>query len=345
MKFSELVAKLDGITHHSLNINSLDPELAGVTGIEHANSGTISYIEGKSFAHYLTKTSASALILPRDESLQNQANEREIAWFASPHPRLLFAQVIALFYQPFRLPPGIHPTAVIDPSAELGKNVAIGAHVVIESGVKIGDNVCIHPHVVVYPQAEIGSETVLHSHCVIHERTLIGKNCVIHSGAMIGAEGFGFVPTSHGWFKMEQSGYVVLENGVEIGCNSTVDRPAVGETRIGENTKFDNLVHIGHGCIVGKNCAFAAQVGLAGGVKIGNNVILAGQVGIANQAVLGDGVIASAKAGIHNDVPSGAIMTGVPAIPHKIFLKSAAIYQRLPEIYQAVKKLQRHLKS
>jgi UDP-3-O-[3-hydroxymyristoyl] glucosamine N-acyltransferase len=198
---------------------------------------------------------------------------------------------------------------------------------------------------VIYPDAQIGDRTILHANCTIHERSRIGADCVIHSGAVIGAEGFGFVPTPQGWFKMEQSGCTVLEDGVEVGCNSTIDRPAVGETRVGRNTKIDNLVQIGHGCQVGQNCAFAAQVGMAGGVKVGNGVILAGQAGIANQAKIGDGAIASAKAGIHNDVEPGAIVSGIPALPHKHFLKVAAVYSRLPEIYQTLKQLQRRLEA
>jgi len=343
MKFSEIIQKLDAASHNLTSNPDCNPEITGVAPIDTASSGTLSYIEGGKFAAQVGKTSASALILSQDETLKAQATERGIAWLAAVEPRLVFAQAIALFYQPFRPSPEIHPTAVIHPTAEIGKDVYIGAHVVIQPGVKIGNEVCIHPNVVIYPEVQIGDRTVLHANCTIHERTQIGANCVIHSGAAIGSEGFGFVPTPQGWFKMEQSGYTVLEDGVEIGCNSTVDRPAVGETRIRRNTKLDNLVHIGHGCEIGQNTALAAQVGLAGGVKVGNQVLLAGQVGIANQAHIGDGAIATAKAGIHSDVAPGAIVTGVPAIPHKVFVKAAAIYHRLPEMYQTLKQIQRRI--
>jgi UDP-3-O-[3-hydroxymyristoyl] glucosamine N-acyltransferase len=346
MKFSEIIDKLgNGATEcNSLNAQpNLNPEITGVASVDAAARGTLSYIEGAKFASKIAQTATSALILPLDEALQAQATARDIAWIGVPEPRLTFARAIALFYQPFQPAPEIHPTAIIDPTAEVGKDVYIGARVVVQAGVKIGDGVCIHANAVIYPDAAIGDRTLLHANCTIHERSRIGADCVIHSGAVIGAEGFGFVPTAQDWFKMEQSGCTVLEDGVEVGCNTTIDRPAVGETRIGRNTKIDNLVQIGHGCQVGQNCAMAAQVGLAGGVKIGNGVILAGQVGIANQAIIGDGAIVSAKAGVHGDVQPGAIVSGFPAVPHKLYLKATAVYNRLPEIYQTLKRLQQQL--
>lgn len=343
MQFSELIIKLgSAVAASSLDTHShLNPILTGLAPIEAATPGTISYIEGDKFAKFVSSTAASALILPMNPAIHERAIDRGIVWIAANEPRLLFAQVISAFYQPFRLPTGIHPSAIVEADVEIGADVSIGAHVVIQSGANIGDGVTIHPNVVIYPDVQIGNGTTLHANCTIHERVRLGANCTIHSGAVIGAEGFGFVPTATGWFKMEQAGYTVLEDGVEIGCNSTIDRPAVGETRIGRDTKLDNLVHIGHGCQIGSNCALAAQVGLAGGVKVGNGVLLAGQVGVANQVTIGDRAIASSKTGIHSNVEPGEIVSGYPAVSHKLWLKTAAIVNRLPEMYQFFKNSQR----
>ncbi len=343
LPFGQVVQKLGlSISETSLaNLSDLEPEISGVAAVEVASPGTLSFIEGERFAASLQQTQASALILPLSPDLQAAATARNLAWIATPQPRLLFAQAIALFYQPFAPAPAIHPTAVIDPTVELGTGVAISAHVVIQAGVKIGHQVVIHPNVVIYPQAVIGDRTVLHANCVIHERSQIGADCVIHSGATIGAEGFGFVPTPEGWFKMPQSGYTVLEDSVEVGCNTTIDRPSVGETRIGQGSKIDNLVQIGHGCQIGENCVLAGQVGMSGRVTLGKGVILAGQVGISDQVKIGDGAIATAKSGIHNNIAAGEVVGGIPARPQKLFLKLLALQARLPELYRTVKHLQK----
>ncbi|MEM9539455.1 MAG: UDP-3-O-(3-hydroxymyristoyl)glucosamine N-acyltransferase [Cyanobacteria bacterium P01_E01_bin.42] len=341
MKFSEIVEKfaIELVRGTSLTAHpDFNPQVAGLASLESATENNLSYCEGGKYAAMVEETAAIALILPVDEELQTLASDRGIAWVSTPHPRLLFAEAIALFYQPYQPAPHIHPTAAIAPGVSLGKDVAIGAHAVIGENVKIGDGACIFPNVTVYPGVEIGDRTVLHGNCIIEERTKIGADCVIHSGAVIGCEGFGFVPSDRGWVKMHQSGIVVLDDGVEVGANTTIDRPPVGETRIGYNTKIDNLVQIGHGCKIGSNSALSSQVGLSGQVIVGNGVLLAGQVGVANQVKIGDGAIATAKSGLHKDVEPKQIVSGYPAIPNKLWLKISAVYNRLPEIYKFVRK-------
>ena len=341
MKFSELVDRFGNPAHWGHG----DLEITGVNSIEAAIPGQISYIGSEKFVPMIATTEATVLLLPKHEFLQSMVTKQGIAWIEVSDPRLAFAQAIDLFYTPYQPPVRIHSTAVIDPTAKIGKNAAIGAHVVIEANVVIGDDARIHPNVVIYPGVGIGDRVTLHANCTIQERSQLGNDCVINSGAVIGGEGFGYVPTPEGWYAMRQSGYVILHDKVEIGCNSTVDRPAVGVTRIGRDTKLDNLVHIGHGSTLGSGCAMAAQVGLAGGVEIGNGVILGGQVGISNNGKIGDGAIASSKTGITGTIPAGKVVSGTPAIDHRTYLKVCAIYSRIPDLYQDVRKLKKSMKN
>jgi UDP-3-O-[3-hydroxymyristoyl] glucosamine N-acyltransferase len=344
VRFSQVVESLEGVVGSSLAEQpALDPDLGRVAAVDGAIAHDLSYIEGDKFAEYITKTQASALILPKQEAWQQQALAQGIAWVSVANPRMAFAQAIALFYQPFRPAPGIHPTAVIHPTAKLGKRVAIGAHVVIQAEVVIGNDVCIHPNVVIYPGSGVGDRTILHANCVIHERSRIGQDCVINSGAAIGSEGFGFEPTPEGWLKMEQSGITVLEDRVRVGCNTAIDRPAVGETRIQHDTIIDNLVQIGHGATVGYGCALAGQVGLAGGVTVGDRAILAGQVGVANRAKVGDGATVTAQGGVMSNVPAKATVSGSPTMPFKDWLKASALNRRLPDLQQQLRELQKQV--
>ena len=207
--------------------------------------------------------------------------------------------------------------------------------------VQIGSGCTIHPQVVIYDDVQIGDGCELHAGAVLHPGSRLGRGCVVHSNAVVGSEGFGFVPTASGWRKMPQTGLVVLEDGVEVGCGSTIDRPSVGETRIGAGTKIDNLVHIGHGVTTGKGCALAAQVGIAGGARLGNGVILAGQVGLANKAVMGDRSIASSKSGVHGEVAAGEVVSGYPAIPNRLWLRCSAAFNKLPELAKAIRALEK----
>jgi UDP-3-O-[3-hydroxymyristoyl] glucosamine N-acyltransferase len=335
--FKALVQQLGiGEAHTSLVLQpSLNPTVIGVASITEATVATVSFIESAALARELATTQASVVILPQQpESLHQVATERGIAWIAIAHPRLLFAQTLALFYQPWKPDPKIHPTAVIDPTVTLGAGVAVGAHVVIEKGCTLGEQVCIHANVAVYPDVEIGDRTILHANCVIHERAVIGQDCMIHSGAVIGSEGFGFVPTATGWYKMQQSGRVVLEDGVEVGCNSTIDRPSVGETRVGKGTKIDNLVQIAHGCQIGQHCVLVGQVGLAGAVELGDGVVIAGQSGVIEKIKIGAGAIVTAKTAVFQDVEAGQTVSGIPAIPNKLWLRTTVLIRRLPELFR-----------
>jgi UDP-3-O-[3-hydroxymyristoyl] glucosamine N-acyltransferase len=232
---------------------------------------------------------------------------------------------------------------VIGKRVELGAGVSIGPHVCIADGSRIGAYTVLHPGVVIYADVEIADGCEVHANAVLHPGSRLQQGCVVHSGAVIGSEGFGFVPTAKGWRKMPQTGLVVLEAGVEVGCGSTIDRPSVGETRIGAGTKIDNLVQIGHGVETGKGCALASQVGIAGGAKLGNGVILAGQVGVANRAQIGDGAIASSKSGIHGEVAKGEVVSGYPAISNRLWLRCSAAFAKLPELAKQIRDLRKEV--
>ena len=322
-----------------------NPLLTTIAPVETAGPGSLTFLEAGKSLTLLETTQASAILLPPEPKMQHLATDRGIAWIASAQPKLLFARAVPLFYQPQRPPVGIHPTAIVDPTAQVGEGVSIGAYVVIGPGAILEDEVCLHPHVVIYGGAHIGKRSVIHAQAVIHERAILGNDCVIHSGAVIGSEGFGFVPSAQGWVKLDQAGYTVLEDRVEVGCNSAVDRPAMGETRLGRNTKIDNLVQVAHNCQLGQNCLMAGQSGLAGSVTLEKNVIIAGQAGIANQIHIGKGSILSSRTGVIQDVAPGQVVSGHPAQPHRQWLKTATVYPYLPEMQRSLRALQAQVQA
>ncbi len=341
MQFSELISTLKsgeaGLVNYKLASN---PKIIRGASIEKALLNEISFIEkNNSLASELNQSKLSAVLIPDDKELRTKVEEKNIAWAILKDPKLGFAEVLELL-NPIQKPsPTIHNSSVIGNNVEIGKNISIGPNTFIGNNCIIGDNTIIHPGVVIYDNVVIQECNELHANCVIHPGTFIGKNCVIHSNAVIGSEGFGFVPTSKGWRKMPQTGVVIVQDNVEVGCNTTIDRPAVGETLIGSGTKIDNLVQIGHGVSVGKGCAMAAQVGIAGGAVIGDSVILAGQVGVGNRVKVGDRVIASSKCGIHADIEPGQVISGFPAISNRLWLRCSANFKKLPEIAKAIRKL------
>ena len=353
MRFSDLLSHLSEVQAgggsqalalaHDL---AADPDLSGAAALDQAASGQLSFLEpGNALAAGLAASGAGAVLLPargeEADALQRQASARGQAWIALNDPRLGFAEALDALHPRRAKPAGIHPSAVIDPTAVVGMGSHVGPQVVVGADVQIGAGCTLHPQVVLYDDVQLGEGCEIHAGAVLHPGSRLGRGCVVHSNAVVGSEGFGFVPTTNGWRKMPQTGLVVLEDGVEVGCGSTIDRPSVGETRIGAGTKIDNLVHIGHGVTTGKGCALAAQVGIAGGARLGNGVILAGQVGLANKAVMGDRSIASSKSGIHGEVAAGEVVSGYPAIPNRLWLRCSAAFNKLPELTRAIRQLEK----
>jgi UDP-3-O-[3-hydroxymyristoyl] glucosamine N-acyltransferase len=342
MRFSSLLARISAVEDGSPRHLAGDPEINGGEALDRAGAGQLAFLEpGNALAAALTASGAAALLLPLDEELQQLATDRGLAWVALKNPRLGFAEALAALHPPTPKPPGIHPSAVVDPTADVAAEAHVGAHGVIGAGCVVPRGCTLHPGVVLYDDVQLGEGCEIHAHAVLHPGSRLGAGCVVQSNAVIGAEGFGFVPTAGGWVKMPQTGRVVLEDGVEVGCGSTIDRPAVGETRIGAGTKIDNLVHVGHGVVTGRGCALAAQVGIAGGAVLGNGVILAGQVGVANRAVIGDRAIASSKSGIHGEIAAGEVVSGYPAIPNRLWLRCSAVFNKLPEMARTLRQLQK----
>lgn len=316
-------------------------ELQGVASLGESQPGDLSFISDIKYLPLLEQTLASAVLAP-----DHITPPTHLGCLRTSYPRLTFAHAIEIFYQPFHQAVGIHPSAVIAADVQLGEGVAIGPQVVIESGVSIGARSQIHGGVVIYPEVQIGQDCQLFANCVIHERSVIGDGCLIHSGAVIGDDGFGHVPQADGsWYRMLQSGIVVLEDGVDVGANVTIDRPAVGETRIGQGTKIDNLVQIGHGVQTGRHCVLVAQVGLAGGVELGQRVILGGQVGAAGHIQIGDGVTAVGQTGITGSIPPGQTIAGYPHQLHGEWRRTAAAGRRLPELLRTVRRLERRIRD
>jgi UDP-3-O-[3-hydroxymyristoyl] glucosamine N-acyltransferase len=315
----------------------LDPpdaqiEISGVGAIDSALPGQITFAISSKFAALARATRASALIV--DEKFP----ALEKPTLRIKNPQLAYARAVELLHQPLREKRGVHPTAVIDPSARIGANASIGACVVIGAEVEIGEGCTLLPHVVIYRGVKIGKNFFAHSHVSIRENCEIGDNVLLHNGVVIGSDGFGFAKDDNGeWYKIPQTGRVVLEDHVEIQANSCIDRASLGETRIGRNTKIDNLTHVGHNCVVAENTMLCAQVGLAGSTEIGKNAILAGQVGVAGHCKIGDGVIITAQSGTHGDIPAGSMVSGSPAFDHKQWLRSVTAFTRLPELVRAIR--------
>jgi UDP-3-O-[3-hydroxymyristoyl] glucosamine N-acyltransferase len=309
-----------------------------VTTLEDAEPGDVAFLANKKYTSQVATTRASAVIAGTDLA------SAPCAILRARDPYLAFAACVDLFAPVGRPAPGVSDLAWVAPDATLGDGVHVGAFAWIGPGVTLGARTVIHPHAVVCEGATLGEDCVVHAHVSVRERCRIGNRVIVQNGAVIGSDGYGFAPLPDGTYrKIPQTAPVVIEDDVEIGANTTIDRPAVGETRVAAGTKIDNLVMIAHGVRVGRNVMLVSQVGIAGSTTIGDGAILAGQVGVAGHLHVGAGTRATAQTGIPNSLPDGSFVSGYPAIDNRDWLKSSAVFRRLPELKKAVAELEARL--
>jgi UDP-3-O-[3-hydroxymyristoyl] glucosamine N-acyltransferase len=313
-------------------------DITRVAGIEQADAGDLTFFVNPKYGAHLRGTRASAVILG------DRAEAAPCAMLRSANPYLTFARAVELLVPPAAAVRGINRLADVAPTASIAADASIGPFVSIGRDARIGARTVVYPHVTIGEGAVIGDDCVIHARVSIRERVTIGRRVVIQDGAVVGSDGFGFARQADGThYKIPQVGGVVIEDGVEIGANTTIDRPAVGETRIGAGSKIDNLVQVAHGVTIGRDVLLAAQVGIAGSTTIEDRVTLAGQVGVAGHLTIGTGVVASAQTGIPNSVDAGSFVSGYPAIDNRDWLKASAVFRRLPELRKTLAALQRRL--
>jgi len=328
MKLSAIAAAL----HARLDNGSPETDITGLNGIDQAGPGELSFVSNPKYAAAARSTRASAVIVAEDFPAIPAAMLR------AKDPYLSFARALELFHQPVRYAPGMHATAVLHPTAKVGAHAHIGPYVVIDEHVEIGEHAVLLAHVVIYRGVKIGSHFFAHAHAVVRENCRLGDHVLLQNGVVVGADGFGFAKTAEGrWHKIPQPAPVVIGDDVEIQANSCIDRASVGETRIGRGVKIDNLVQVGHGSSVGEDALLCSQVGLGGSTEIGARAILTGQVGVVGHCKVGDAAIVTPQSGVANDVAAGALVSGAPAVDHKLWLKYSAILPRLPEMARALR--------
>jgi UDP-3-O-[3-hydroxymyristoyl] glucosamine N-acyltransferase len=315
-------------------------EISAAAGLDEAQSGEVTFLSNPKYANKVASTRASAIFVSENAEIARG----DIAILRAKDPYLAFTRALILFHPRPSFESGIDPAAVIELSAKTGEGTFIGARSVIGANVKIGDRVLIHPNVTVYEGVSIDDDCEIHSGVAIRENSIVGKRVIIHNNAVIGSDGFGFArDEDKHWLKIPQVGRVVIEDDVEIGANTTIDRASTGETRVKRGAKIDNLVQIGHSCIVGEDALLCAQVGMAGSSRVGDRVILTGQVGIGGHITVGDDAILYPQSGVPNDVAPGAILVGTPAFEVAAFWRAVAVFKKLGEVPKRLRALEKRL--
>lgn len=313
--------------------------ISGIAGLDDAGAGQITFLANPRYAAKVATTGASAVVLPPGADRHGR-NAIRLA-----NPYLAFAKLLTLFY--------VHPAPArgVMAGAWVGEGVTMGAEVTVcpgasvGNGVTLGDRVIIHPGAVLYDGVVVGDDVTVHANVCIRERCRIGSRVTLHNGTVIGSDGFGYAPDGTGWYKIPQIGIVVIEDDVEIGANTVIDRAALDRTIIRRGTKIDNLVQIAHNCVIGEDCMIVSQVGISGSTKLGRHVTLAGQVGVAGHLEIGDNVMVGAKSGIPGTIPANQMVSGYPAVPHRDWLRSSAVLPKLPEMRKSLSDLEKRVKE
>ena len=316
-------------------------EIVRVAGLQQAQAGDLTFVANPRYLTQLATTHASAVILGRTRP---DDPPPPCAVLHTDDPYSAFARAVSLFADDTPPPKGVDRLSAVAIDAAIGADVSIGPFVTIGSGAAVGARTIIYPNVVVGPGARIGEGCVIHSHTSIRERVVIGDRVTLHDGVVVGSDGFGFARQKDGsHLKIPQHADVVIEDDVEIGANSTVDRPAIGETRISAGTKIDNLVHIAHGVTIGRRALLAAQVGIAGSTVVEDDVMMAGQTGVTGHVRVGKGAIIGAKSAVLQSVDAGSFVTGHPAIEHADWRKASVVFRHLPSLKKRVEELQQRI--
>ena len=330
MKLSELATRLDCRLEGDGEL-----DVTRVAGIQDAQPGDVTFLANPKYEKLLATTRATAVIL------KEEAPAAPCAMLRGRDPYLAFARAVSLFAPVSRPAPGVHALAAIAADASLGADVSVGPFVAIGEGARIGERTVIYPNVTIGAGATVGSDCTIHSNAAIREGCTIGDRVILQNGVVVGGDGYGFVRRGDGTHeKIPQVAVVVIEDDVELGANTTVDRPAVGETRIKAGTKIDNLVQIGHGVTVGRNVLMAAQVGIAGSTDVEDDVVFGGQVGVGGHLTIGRGAIAVGQSGVTNSLDPGAFVAGYPAIDSRDWRKASVLFRRLPEMKRRIEQLE-----
>ena len=312
----------------------------GICGIKEAQPGDLTFLANPKYLPLAAKTAASAIIVGKDVLVEGKAV------IQVEDPSLAFSKIVFMIKEDFTPKlKGVHPTAVIDPSAVIAAGVGIGPYVVIEKGAQIGCGTVICAGSFVGQKAFIGGDCLIYPNVTVRENVMIGNKVIIHSGSVIGADGFGYASIGGVHVKIPQMGTVVIEDDVELGACVTIDRARFDKTFIGQGTKIDNLVQVGHNAHIGRHCIIIALAGIAGSCRIGDHVIVAGQAGMGGHLNIGDGAIIAAQSGVIKDVPAGAKMFGTPAREYKTAVREMGLVSRLPQYVERLAQLEDKIKA